>query len=67
MSTRLTDVGSKVLIQTIASFHGGPARAYGGVLVDANDKDARKAEMIRQADAIRKLKGLDAVTHLPVV
>lgn len=59
MSTKLTDLGDKVLIQTVASWHGGAARSSHGVLVDANDRVARKAEMLRQGDRLRRQKGLE--------
>lgn len=67
MTTKRTDLGSKVRIETVASFGGKPARAYGAVLVPADDEEAIRAEVIRQATALRVLKRVNQTPKEPVV
>lgn len=67
MSTKRTDLGDQVLIETVASWHGGPKKASGGVLVPASDKQAIRAEIVRQAVLLRQRKGVQTPLSEPVV
>lgn len=66
MSTKLTEIGDYVLVQTVASFGGKPPRARGGVLVLKSDLAAVKAEILKQAIRVRDIKGVQVELHLPV-
>lgn len=67
MSTKLTDQGDHVLVQTVAAKHGRARRPYGGVRVLKSDKAAVKAEVVRQALLLRRSVGLEVNPEETVV
>lgn len=67
MTTKRTDIGDMVLIETVASFGGQPPRTFGGVLIPSADSAAVTAEVVRQATEIRRIKSLDQPPKEPVV
>ncbi len=67
MSTKLTDTANGVFVQTVMSFHGKPKRARAGVLVPYGDAKALRAEIVRQANAARKLLNVQQDPERPVV
>lgn len=66
MSTKVTNIGDMVLIQTVAGFHGKAPRTYGGVEVLRTDKDGIRAEIVKQGQAVRQLKGVHLDLKEPV-
>lgn len=67
MSTKLTEIGDYVLVQTVASFGGKPPRARAGIMVPKDQPDAVKAEILKQALWIRALKDVQQEPPVPVV
>lgn len=66
MSTKLSDLGDLVVVETVASFGGKRKMARGAVHMPKNDAAAIREEIIRQAEALRKLKGIDQAEPGPV-
>jgi hypothetical protein len=67
MSTRLTSLGDDKLVETLASFGGKPMRVVARVLLRDPDQATLRAEIIRQAEAIRVRKGVAIPQPEPVV
>lgn len=53
MSTQLTDVGDMVMVATVSGPGKRKRTARKGVLVSKDDREAIRAEIIRQADRLR--------------
>ena len=67
MSTKVVDDGDYVVISTRAAPYGGAVREFYRTRVRAADKAARKAEQVRQAEAIRELLIVKMPEEEPVV